>query len=109
MPRRKSANERTRFDRTEFNRVMKSRRFSQSSVQIARAVLVNGESTAQVALNHDVSRQWVNSLVKRVRDILLENVDVPQGWSVAEVTLPDADWRTVRALERKARQALKNK
>lgn len=88
---------------------MAGRRFSRDNLAMARAVLVDDRSAADVATEYGVTRQWVTNVVGRARAVLLAQVPVPTGWVTGEVTLPPEDWARVRAIERAARKRLKPK
>lgn len=78
-------------------------RLALDTVQIAREVLVDDDSQADVARRHGISRQRVNSAVNRV--IAAAN-EIPADWERVEVWLPPELAANVRQVEAEARSKL---
>ena len=76
------------------------------SIELARAVLVDGKTQANVARKAGVVRQRVSQVVQNMRRYIADANPVPPGWRTDTVTLPVKDWPKVRALERAAHAAL---
>ncbi len=76
-------------------------RLALDTVDIARAVLVEGMKPAEAAARHNISRQRVHGIVKRFRAAAQE---VPTGWRRIEVWLPPALAAQVEAVAYKARE-----
>jgi hypothetical protein len=82
-------------------------RHGERSTEVARQVLVNGMPQADVARQHQLSRQRVSDIVNRFRELLADDKNViPVGWIRDAVTLPAAYWPRVRAIEQQAVQEL---
>lgn len=76
-------------------------RLALDTVDIARAVLVEGMRPAEAAVRHNMSRQRVHGIVQRFRAAAQE---VPSGWRRVEVWLPPELAAEVEAMARRARQ-----
>jgi hypothetical protein len=76
-------------------------RMTLDTVRLAREVLVDGKSQAEVATANSLSRQRVSSAVAR---IMKAASDVPADWQKVEVWLPPAMAEQVRTMEVEARQ-----
>ena len=79
-------------------------RHGDEAQEVARRVLVLGVPQADVARQHKMTRQQVNNIVKRFRQLLADSKAVPHGWISGTVTLPADDWPHVRAIEARARE-----
>lgn len=95
-----------RYSVAEFNRGADLSRMDQSTIDLARQVLVDGRRQADVAREAGVVRQRINALVKKMRSYMEEANPVPPGWKADTVILPIAAWARVRAMEKTAREAL---
>lgn len=67
---------------------------------MARAILVDGESASEVGRLHDVSRQAAHRAAMKVARLFYEEMECPDGWEVVQLKLPPALAEQVRALER---------
>lgn len=105
MPNRKRA--RT-VSATEFDRAAAICRMTESSVALARAVLVEGHRQSDVARSHSTTRQWVSEVVRKMRGYLGEANPIPPGWRADVVVLPEERWPEVREVERAARALLRH-
>lgn len=76
-------------------------RMTLDTVRLAREVLVDGKSQAEVATANNLTRQRVSSAVAR---IVKAASDVPPDWQKVEVWLPPAMAEQVRSMEAEARQ-----
>ncbi|KND61511.1 hypothetical protein BVER_04461c [Candidatus Burkholderia verschuerenii] len=76
------------------------RRLALDTVDIARAVLVDGMTPPDVAARYGMTRQRVHGIVKRFRAAAQE---VPTGWRRVEVWLPPEMAAQVKAMADKAR------
>jgi hypothetical protein len=95
-----------RFSKREFDRASAISRMEPETIDLVRAVLVEGRSQAVVARERNVGRSWVNMAVGKMLKYIQEANPVPPGWRTDTVTLPIRDWPKVRKLERAARAAL---
>lgn len=75
-------------------------RLTLNSVNIARAVLVDGLGPAEAGHQHGMTRQRVNGILKRF-DALAKQV--PKDWRRVEVWLPPELAAQVEAMAEKAR------
>jgi TrfB plasmid transcriptional repressor len=75
-------------------------RLALDSVEIARAVLVDGLKPTEVAATHKMTRQRVHGIVSRFRAAANQ---VPTGWKRVEVWLPPELAAEVEAMAEKAR------
>jgi hypothetical protein len=75
-------------------------RLALDTVEIARAVLVDGMKTSEAANRYGMTRQRVHGIVQRFRAAAQE---VPTGWRRVEVWLPPDLANEVEALADKAR------
>lgn len=75
-------------------------RLALNTVEIARAVLVDGMTQTEAANHYSMTRQRVHGIVQRFRAAAQE---VPTGWRRVEVWLPPEVAIQVEALEEKAR------
>lgn len=75
-------------------------RLALDTVEIARAVLVDGLKPTDVATRHGMTRQRVHGIVQRFRAAAQE---VPTGWRRVEVWLPPELAAQVEAMAEKAR------
>ena len=76
-------------------------RLALDTVDIARAVLVDGMRPTEAAVRHNMSRQRVHGIVQRFRAAAQE---VPTGWRRVEVWLPPERAVEVEAMARRARE-----
>lgn len=76
-------------------------RMTIDTLRLAREVLVEGKSQAEVAAANNFTRQRINLAVTRV---LKAASDVPSDWQKVEVWLPPAMVEQVRNMEVEARQ-----
>ena len=72
-----------------------------NALAAARAVLVDGRSIIDTAIDFGVSKQRVSAVVAR-----LSGPATPEGWVNATVCLPPELLAEVRAMEARAREAL---
>lgn len=98
--------QRRRFSESEFSRAVAISRLEPQSIALAHAVLVKGQPQATAAREAGVARQRASQIISKMRHYIDEAHPVPAGWRTDTVTLPAADWPTVRALEQRARKAL---
>lgn len=75
-------------------------RLALDTVEIARAVLVDGMKTSEAASRHGMTRQRVHGIVQRFRAAAQE---VPTGWRRIEIWLPPELADQVEAMAEKAR------
>ena len=75
-------------------------RLALDTVEIARAVLVDGMKPTEAANRYDMTRQRVHGIVKRFSAAAHE---VPTGWRRVEVWLPPELASQVEAMADKAR------
>lgn len=75
-------------------------RLALNTIEIARAVLVEGMTQTEAANHHSMTRQRVYGIVQRFRAAAQE---VPTGWRRVEVWLPPEVAVQVEAMEKKAR------
>ena len=75
-------------------------RLALDTVEIARAVLVDGMKTSEAASRHSMTRQRVHGIVQRFRAAAQE---VPTGWRRIEIWLPPELAMKVEAMAEKAR------
>lgn len=75
-------------------------RLALDTVEIARAVLVDGMKTTEAANLHNMTRQRVHGIVQRFRAAAQE---VPTGWRRVEVWLPPELAAKVEAMADQAR------
>jgi predicted DNA-binding protein (UPF0251 family) len=75
-------------------------RLAVDTIEIARAVLVDGMKPTEAARQYDMTRQRVHGIVQRFRAAAQE---VPTGWRRIEVWLPPEMAAQVEALAEKAR------
>lgn len=88
----------------EFEALMPSlKRLSLGTIEVARAVLVEGKSQAEVVRETGKSKQLVSANCKIVLDYI---EDVPRGWVKEEVCLPKDVMEEVRQIERRERAKL---
>jgi len=85
---------------------MMRRELAPSSIEIARAVLVDGVKQAALAKERNLTVQNVSQIVSRVRRSHLENGLTPDGWQQIEVCLPNELVPVVKAMEADARHRL---
>jgi hypothetical protein len=78
----------------------------QSTIALARQVLVDGRRQADVAREAGVVRQRVNTLVQTMLSYIEKANPIPRGWRADTVVLPLEDWPRVRAMEKAARERL---
>ncbi|EMM4514142.1 hypothetical protein WAQ86_004772 [Salmonella enterica] len=76
---------------------------SAETFDIAREVLVDGLPQVRVAKEHGLTRQRINSMVKRVT---LAFSDIPQDWERVEIWLPPELAQKVRDMAQSARDKL---
>ena len=76
-------------------------KLSLDTVDIARRVLVIGESQAALAKERGFTRQHINRVVNRVRAIANE---IPDGWEHVEIYLPSELASKVRAMAKEAKK-----
>ena len=81
------------------------RRFAQGSVDLVRAVLVDGLSPSEAVETFGVSRQNVSRLLIEVRKIA---ADVPRDWIFVQEFMPAEMADRVRTEVASARNALKD-
>jgi hypothetical protein len=93
------------FKAADFDRAVPGRRWSRRNIQLARAVLVDGRSQAEVAQEAGMGRQRMSQIVAMMRKAIGDAV--PEGWRTDTATLPTSDWRKVRTMERTARRSLR--
>ena len=74
-------------------------RLALDTVEIARAVLVDGMKTSEAASRHSMTRQRVHGIVQRFRAAAQE---VPTGWRRIEIWLPPELAMQVEAMAEKA-------
>lgn len=91
----------------DFDRAVPGRRWSPRNIDLARAVLVDGRSQADVAHEAGIGRQRMSQIIAMMRKAIDDAV--PRGWRTDTATLPASDWRKVRAMERAARSSLRRK
>lgn len=103
-PRRLTADEFTRA-----SVLARQNHMEQSTIDLVRPVLVDGQRQVQVATASGSSRAWVSEAVaKFMRHVeTVERQAVPDGWKVDLVALPPDLWPAVRELEREARARIK--
>jgi hypothetical protein len=75
-------------------------RLALDTIEIARAVLVDGMKTTEAANLHNMTRQRVHGIVQRFRAAAQE---VPTGWRRVEVWLPPELAQQVEAMAEEAR------
>jgi predicted DNA-binding protein (UPF0251 family) len=75
-------------------------RLAIDTIEIARAVLVDGMKTTEAANRHGMTRQRVHGIVQRFRAAAQ---DVPTGWRRIEVWLPPELAEQVEAMADQAR------
>lgn len=75
-------------------------RLALDTVEIARAVLVDGMKTSEAASRYGMTRQRVHGIVQRFRAAAQE---VPTGWRRIEIWLPPELATQVEAMAEKAR------
>jgi len=75
-------------------------RLALDTIEIARAVLVDGMKTTEAANRHNMTRQRVHGIVQRFRAAAQE---VPTGWRRVEVWLPPELAQQVEAMAEQAR------
>ena len=75
-------------------------RLALDTVEIARAVLVDGMKPTEAATRHQMTRQRVHGIVQR---FLAAAQEVPTGWRRVEVWLPPELAGQVKAMAEKAR------
>jgi hypothetical protein len=75
-------------------------RLALDTIEIARAVLVDGMKTTEAAKRHGMTRQRVHGIVQRFRAAAQ---DVPTGWRRIEVWLPPELAEKVEAMADQAR------
>lgn len=95
-----------RYAPTEFTRGADLSRMDESTIALARQVLVDGRRQADVARDAGVVRQRVNTLVKKMLSYIDKANPVPAGWKADTVILPLEDWLRVREMEKAARERL---
>lgn len=78
-------------------------RLAIDTIELARAVLVDGMTQTEAASKHGMSRQRVNGIVQRFKAAA---VDVPTSWRRVEVWLPPALAAQVETMAREARSGL---
>jgi hypothetical protein len=77
-----------------------SGRLAEATIDIARAVLVDGHSQSSVAVARGLTRQRVSTMVKQVWAIADE---IPKGWERVDVWLPPKLAARVRQMAEDAR------
>ena len=81
----------------EFDAIMpKLKRLSLDNIEIAKSVMVFGESQTAVAKRKGLTRQRVNNMVMRVRTL----AGKPEKWKRVDVRLPPDLAKQVRDLEK---------
>ena len=86
----------------EFDRYAARTRLKQRSLDIARAVLVNGQTMAQAARAAGVSHQTARAAVARIVREYRADGGYPPDWQTRTVTLPRDDMYDVREIEDRA-------
>lgn len=97
------------ISQAEFERASARSRMAPTTLVLVHAVLVKGEKQIDVARKAKVTRAWISEAVGKFRNAIdeAEKLTLPPGWETDTVSLPEELWPEVRALERKARTALK--
>lgn len=95
-----------RYSPAEFARGAEISRMDDSTIALAREVLVDGRRQADVARDAGVVRQRVNTLVMKMLSYIDEANPVPPGWKADTVILPLENWPRVREMEKAARDKL---
>lgn len=75
-------------------------RLALDTIDLARSVLVDGETQSAAAIRHGMSRQRVHGIVQRFKAAAEE---LPTNWRRVEVWLPPALAANVEALAKQAR------
>lgn len=100
---------RKRLTETEFEGIrphlsqMKAR-----SIQIARAVLVDGAKQSDLAEEHGITSKAVSQMVGTVWKAFMEHGSRPEGWVKLNVTLPPEMAVAVKQMEKAALEAAKD-
>jgi len=77
-------------------------KMAETSIAMAHAVLVDGQTMRETAAAHNRSPGWVNKAVNRMRDYLEAEDPAPAEWVERTIVLPESAWRQVRVIEREA-------
>lgn len=89
----------------QFNRAAKQfPHMGETTLEIARSVLVDGTSVHEIVTQKEIPRQSVHYWAKRIYDASL--VSLPEGWVSKVVSLPSAKMNQVLKLEAQARKKL---
>lgn len=80
-------------------------RLTEDTIEMARLVLVEGQSQTEVARQNELTRQRVSLAVKQVLTAVEE---IPKGWVKLEIWLPPAMASKVRDMAEKAKRQVKN-
>lgn len=83
----------------EFDRYASRTRMQPRSLEIARAVLVSGQTMAQAAREAGVSHQTAREAVARILREYRADGGYPMDWETRTVTLPRDDMDEVRHIE----------
>jgi len=76
-------------------------RLADDTIEMARQVLVEGQSQTDVARQYGLTRQRVNLAIKQVLTVI---DDIPKGWVKLEVWLPPTLASKVRNMAEDARK-----
>jgi TrfB plasmid transcriptional repressor len=96
----------SRISAKQFERVLLASELRGEQAEMARRVMVLGEKQSAVALEFGVTRQWVNQLIRKLRDQLAQLAPLPKSWVRDVVELPVTAWPEVRAIEQRERTKL---
>lgn len=93
---------RSRYPAKMFAAAASKSKMAETSIAMARAVLVDGKTMRETAAAHNRSPGWVNKAVRRMRDYLEADDPAPADWVERTIVLPETAWRQVRILEHEA-------
>lgn len=90
---------------SDFDRLAARTRLSESSLRIARAVLLEGVSQTEAARREGLTRQRASEAVGRILRELRAEAGYPSSWEVITVCVPPETADRIRDLAQAAQRA----